>query len=65
MTQVKDNIDEIYTDFEIVCIDNKAKAAFESFVQPVKADTVLDTRASVHESFRTLADDFGFIICTH
>ena len=41
------------------------QSPFESFVQPVKADTVLDTRASVHESFRTLTDDFGFIICTY
>ena len=54
LTRVKDNIIQIYSDFEMVTPDNKVESSLagvsdpgltdkiESFVQPVQADTVLD-----------------------
>ena len=72
LTQVKDNIDQIYSDFEMVCIDNEVDGSLagvsnpdlsdqiESFVQPVQTDIMLDTPASASdESFQTLADEFS------
>lgn len=73
LTQVKNNIDQIYSDFEMVCIDNEEEASLagvsnpdlsdkiESLVQPVQTDTMLDTQGSlsVDESFQTLKDEFS------
>ena len=73
LTQVKTNIDQIYSGFEMVCIDNEEEVSLagvsnpdlsdkiESLVQPVQTDTMLDTQGSlsVHESFQTLTYEFS------
>ena len=73
LTQVKDNVNQIYSDFEMVTLDNEVEGSLagisdpglsdkiESFVQPVQADVVLDDQgsSSVDESFQTLADEFS------
>ena len=54
LTQVQDNINQIYSDFEMVTLDNEVAGSLagvsdpgltdkiESFVQPVQADTLPD-----------------------
>ena len=73
LTQAKDNIDQIYSDFEMVTLDNEVEGSLagvsdpgltdeiESFVQLVQADTLLDDQgnSSVDKSFQTLADEFS------
>ena len=73
LTQVQDNINQIYSDFEMVTLDNEVEGSLagvcdpgltdkiESFVQPIQADTLLDDQgnSSVDESFQTLADEFS------
>ena len=73
LTQVKDNINQIYSDFEMVTLDNEVEGSLagvsdpgltdkiESLVQQVQADTVLDDQGSsrAEESFQTLAGEFS------
>ena len=73
LTQVQDNINHIYSDFEMVTLDNEVADSLagvsdpgltdkiESFVQPVQADTLPDDQgsSSVDASFQTLADEFS------